>query len=389
MIYSFGARNFFSFHEGMKVSLELNSKVPRSLSGGLKASTVLGIKGPNASGKSNVLKCISFLVSFISDSFSWEPRFGLRFDPFFKSEEDSEFYLDFDVEGVRYIYELVANHNFVVREALYKKVLRKTRLFERRKNELVYRVSELEELDYVEMKDNSSLISTAVMYKFKNGFLDFESIVKRLSNVRGNVYSGDVISNRFINVSWASKYYRDNPDAFVFVKDIVKKSDLGISDIEIHESINSNGDKEFFPVFMHNTDCGPSENRWLTAWDESRGTIALYNSLCMYWDVLQTGGLLLLDEFDVHCHSMLLPRLVGLFLRKETNPHNAQFMFTAHSTEIMDVLGKYRTLLVAKEKSESYCYRLDEIPGDLIRNDRSLSALYREGKIGGIPHYDD
>ena len=40
---------------------------------------------------------------------------------------------------------------------------------------------------------------------------------------------------------------------------------------------------------------------------------------------------------------------------------------------------------VNKEKNESYLYRLDEIDGDIIRNDRPLSPVYKAGKIGGVP----
>ena len=38
-----------------------------------------------------------------------------------------------------------------------------------------------------------------------------------------------------------------------------------------------------------------------------------------------------------------------------------------------------------KEDNESYCYRLDEITGSMIRNDRQITPLYLDGKIGGIP----
>ena len=93
----------------------------------------------------------------------------------------------------------------------------------------------------------------------------------------------------------------------------------------------------------------------------------------------------MMDEFDQNCHPMLLPQLIDLFQDPSINTKNAQFLFTAHNSDIIDYLGKYRTILVGKESGESFSYRLDQIPGDLIRNDRSIAALYREGKIGGIP----
>lgn len=93
-----------------------------------------------------------------------------------------------------------------------------------------------------------------------------------------------------------------------------------------------------------------------------------------------------MDEFDTNLHPDLLPIIIDLFLSQETNPRAAQFIFTSHNLEIIDHLGKYRTVLVGKTESESFCYRLDEIPSDIIRNDRSISALYRGGKIGGVPN---
>jgi uncharacterized protein len=51
----------------------------------------------------------------------------------------------------------------------------------------------------------------------------------------------------------------------------------------------------------------------------------------------------------------------------------------------MDTLSKYRTILISKEENESYLYRLDEIQGDILRNDRAISSIYKAGKIGGVP----
>jgi hypothetical protein len=51
----------------------------------------------------------------------------------------------------------------------------------------------------------------------------------------------------------------------------------------------------------------------------------------------------------------------------------------------MDKLGKYKIVIVNKEENESYLYRLDEIPGDILRPDRPITPAYRANKIGGKP----
>lgn len=386
MIYSYGARNYFSFREGLSASFQLSAKVPAQVSQGRKVSTVLGIKGANASGKTNILKCINFLSHFIVHSFSSDENEQLNFRAYFDSEDASEFYIDFKLGDVRYLYELTATPNAVIREAIYRKLQRKTLLVERQGNSIVERPGEYAALDMVDLKSNASLVSTIVKYKIKDLPSVFSDIVGYFENVMGNVgFVGVVPDDKLFKRETASEFYYKVPPAFDFAKKIIIGSDLGIVDVVIDKIDLPNGKVEYIPFFIHRF--GKSEQtRMLTAYDQSSGTMALFRRLAMYWMVLDDGGLLVMDEFDQNCHPMLLPCLVDLFTNKETNPKGAQFIFTAHNSDIIDHLGKYRTILVGKQDGESYSYRLDEIPGDLIRNDRSIAALYREGKIGGIPN---
>ncbi|KJS25036.1 MAG: hypothetical protein VR76_12840 [Pseudomonas sp. BRH_c35] len=389
MIYSFGAKNFCSFKEGMNISFELNAKVPKNVSQGRKASTVLGIKGANASGKTGVLKALSFISSFASLSFNNADEDPIRIISFFNNEKPSEFYIDFEFQNVRYIYELKATKDEVLREALYKKISRRTLIFERIKNEVTKKTSDLEEIDLIKLRSNASLISTATRYKLNKPNKDLFNVFIFFSLFEGNVYSTGVLGDAFYSPERASKFYNEHPEALSFAKKIISKCDLGISDIRILERSTPNNEKEFFPIFLHDAEGIKNEKGWLTSHSESSGTIALYSKLYLYWNMLRSGGVLVMDEFDVHCHPMLLPHLIELFVDKESNKTNAQFLFTAHSTDIIDFLGKYRVILVNKDKSESFCYRLDEIPGDLVRNDRPIAPLYRDGKIGGVPRYGE
>jgi hypothetical protein len=127
------------------------------------------------------------------------------------------------------------------------------------------------------------------------------------------------------------------------------------------------------------------KEKFLTFQEQSSGTKELYRQLGLYKIALSNGKTLVLDEFDINLHPDLLPLLVDLFEDKKTNPYNAQMIFTTHHTEIMNKLGKYKIVLVNKEDNESFLYRLDEIPGDMIRNDRPITPIYNAGKIGGKP----
>ena len=114
----------------------------------------------------------------------------------------------------------------------------------------------------------------------------------------------------------------------------------------------------------------------------------LFGNLMNYYDVLSLGGVLVLDEFDINLHPDILPHLLDLFLVKDNNPLDAQLLFTSHNTEIMDILGRYRTYIFEKEGNESFCYRLDEPKAPSLRNDRPVSVPYRKHLIGGFPRID-
>jgi AAA15 family ATPase/GTPase len=185
------------------------------------------------------------------------------------------------------------------------------------------------------------------------------------------------------NYRKVSKFYHNNPEVFNFVEDILKKSDLGIVSIDINEGQDEEkGEKFFFPTFNYTVG---NKTKFLTYHDQSSGVKSLFLQLGMYKLVLSFGGTLVLDEFDINMHPDLLPELINFFESSKKNPNNAQFIFTTHNNEIMNSLGKYRVAFVNKEDNESYVYRLDEIPGDIIRNDRPITTVYEANKIGGRP----
>ncbi|TXE64246.1 AAA family ATPase [Serratia nematodiphila] len=393
MIHSYGLKNYFSFKDGADVSFRLNNKVPRDISQGKGVTTVLGIKGANGSGKTNLLKALDFMSEFCTKSFFLKEDENIDADSYFRSKKPSEFYIEFTKDDVFYRYELGVVSEFVVYEKLYRKITNKsdnekgTRtilILEREMNEVKYRLEELSFLDVILLKKNASIISTAFNYKLSGDPRAIYSVYSFFDSITTNVcYTGlkDYASTPD-NIHTASKFYNSNEAVFEFVKKIIIDSDLGISDIEIRKRTTEDGKELFYPIFQHDVQ---GENKWLTSYDESSGTRSLFIKLGLYWIAIQDGGVLALDEFDINCHAFMLPRLINLFTNESINVKNAQFIFTSHNTEVIDTLGKYRTYLVNKEKNESYCYRLDEIKGDILRHGRLISPVYKEGKIGGVP----
>lgn len=69
--------------------------------------------------------------------------------------------------------------------------------------------------------------------------------------------------------------------------------------------------------------------------NESEGTIKYFSLAYPIIDALDNGKRLIIDEFDSKMHPLLTCRIIALFNSKETNPQNAQLIFTTHDTNLL------------------------------------------------------
>lgn len=373
MILKFGAKNFYSFKEGFEVDLTLNKKNSEEKN----FINVLAIKGANASGKTNVLKALDFIVSFVKNSFSnIKPDEKIIIYPYFKNDEPIEMFIVFSKDNVEYKYELSLTNDKVISERIYKKEKRWTKIIWRDLDK-IDSIFEFKEIKSIKLRSNVSFLSMALQYD-----IDSIKLLAELFNISTNVTAFGR-KEHLLDYNIVSKIYHENEKAFGFMKNILKNSDTGIYDVKIFVRVDEETNKTiYFPIFEYMIN---GEIRGLTYNEQSSGTKSLYSQLIDYYLSLVLGEALVLDEFDINLHPDLLPMLVELFENEEINKNNAQLIFTTHHTEIINKLGKYRIVLVNKEDNESFLYRLDEIPGDLIRNDRPITPIYNSGKIGGKP----
>lgn len=368
MLLEFGAYNFTSFKEGFQVNLreKKNSK---------NAHTLMGIKGANASGKTNVLKVLAFIAFFAKDSFRLENDKIIPLHSFFGNNRETNIYIIISKENDEYRYEIDLTEEEVINEKIFKN---DKLIIERVGRNITNNThSHFKELKQMLLRKNVSIISTAKQY----GSNSIDEIFNLFNHFYGNVHTYGLI-DEVINYQDASKIYNTFPQLLSFLEEILKKTDTGISSIEIKESINEETkEKSYFPIFNYSVD---EEMNFLTYFDQSSGTKTLFKQLCTYKTVLNLGGILVLDELDINLHPDLIPILLNFFESEYLNPNNAQLIFTTHNTEIMDRLKKSRIILVNKEDNESYLYKLDET-GEILRNDRSISKIYNTGRLGGKP----
>lgn len=379
MILKYGVSNFFCFNEGIEISFELNANCPKSISKGKSYSNIVCVKGANGSGKTNALRALDFFANFCANSFSNKPEDPIKFESFFSAKEPTEFYVEFLISNVNYRYELILTREEILTERIYRKLERTTLVIERENNNFKKIINEYSDLKEIKkLRSNASIISTGNQYELKS----ISHIYSFFETITSNLYINAI--HRFDQniISIISRYYNNFQDVFEFVKNILRKCDLGIKDIIIEHTKDSEGNDDYFPLFIHEHQ---GKQYKLSFFHQSSGTQSLFIGLFRYRFALTQGGVLILDEFDTTLHPHILPLLLELFIDKDNNPNDCQLIFTTHNDKIMEYMGKYRTILVVKDDNESFSYRLDEIPGDILRNDRPISPIYNDGKIGGIP----
>lgn len=74
--------------------------------------------------------------------------------------------------------------------------------------------------------------------------------------------------------------------------------------------------------------------------EESLGTVKLFTALPYLYDVLELGGVLVIDELENGLHLSLAREIVSLFTSEETNPNHAQLICTSHQPLLLN--GDFR-----------------------------------------------
>jgi len=379
LILAYGFENFFSFKEEVVISLRLDANCPESISNGRDFMRILGVSGANGSGKTQVLKALSFLSTFCVSSFNNDPDRSIPFSSFFDNERPSRFFVEFRVKNVEYRYGVVCTDKAVISEVIYRTLKKRTKILERQDGLIVYRIDSLKSLDSIKIRRNASIISTAHQYELSG----LEPIYNFFHYFETNVgFAGFSYKHDSINQISEFLYKAKDKSILAFIVKFIKECDTGISDIRIQQGKDQNGQDSYFPIFLHKSG---GKLEVVTAFTESSGTKALFQTLASYYMVLKVGGLLVVDEFGMNLHPLILPKFIELFENEEINKNDAQLILATHDTYILDMLGRYRVYLVAKEENESFAYRLDEVPGDLLRNDRPIRPVYMSGRIGGVP----
>lgn len=397
MIHRISFRNFFSFLEETEINFVVNKKAPDTTSyveGAFedRLTKLTAIVGPNASGKTNLLKFFGFIDWFVTSSFAeMEPDEEIPFKPFLFSskEKPSSFSMDFEISKKLYRYQLETNTKMVFSERLSIKdeeTRRFKSLFKRdwdsTKKKYSYDLKAFElPADFEQLiRPNASIIATA---NYVNHKASKEIIAYFKRSIRTNVFEAGRTMG-VMRMASVVRYYDQDKESKAKAEEILCKFDLGISKILIDKRKDEDGD-DFFTIKTPHKYIDKEGEYLLPFMYESSGTKKLFALLRIILEVLKEGGIAILDEIDVELHPSVLPEILELFTSKASNPKNAQLLFSTHNVPILNQLDKQQIMIV--EKDDRNCSEAWSLNDMKVRSDDNYYTKYISGAYGGIPHF--
>jgi len=393
MIKNLLFENFYSFAEETIIDFGLGKKpTPSGFDielDGERWNKAIAIVGANGSGKTQLLKPLAFLSWFVSESF-------LRSDPdsaipcathMFHTDQPTRFELEFLLAGIDYRYQLELTPQEVISEALFAKTSSQfSYLFKREKTDTGYSFKQkgfpFPKAQAEKLRGSASLISAAHSYDVKEA----RPLVEFFDCIQANVHSSGRRHFQFDAVMNTAEKFEKQSELKTRMSEVMSHFDLGLSDVEIRKIMGSNnsGQEEtlYLPFGLHQNDEGKKFE--LPFFEESSGTQSAFVLLEPILKTLHQGGIAVIDELDNDLHPHLVPQLLQWFEFDETNPHQAQLIFTCHTPEVLNLLQKHQVYLVEKQNQCSEAWRLDDMSG--VRADDNLYAKYMAGALGATPN---
>jgi len=417
MFLQFSVNNFRSIKDTITFSMAAiknsqNSFKVRNYE--LLSSSV--IYGANASGKSNILKAMSFMKNIVLNTNKVIQSIDtLPHDPFrlntMTQDTSSTFEIVFFIKEVKYRYGFEMDTTTVYSEWLYADTNGKeAKLFYRDEDEKEYvNPNEFEEgFIFFNKKDSKIKISKNQLFIWKCD-QDGGSISTIILNwfTRFNMIDG---LNHDGYINYTMKKMEDASFKAKIV-DLVRTTDIGIENIEMKTENISIDMIEKLPisedikqkmlksadvqsVVLHTSHkLYDNDNQHIGTVDfdiddeESLGTQKFFKMSAPILNTLEEGKILMIDELDASLHPVLTKHLIKLFHNKDINKHKAQLIFVTHDTNLLNKHLFSRDQIWMTEKNKygaTDIYSLTQFKG--VRKDEDFKKQYIQGKYGAIPY---
>jgi uncharacterized protein len=421
MLVDFEVENFRSYREAKRLSMVASSakELPNNLidtEPGLKLVRSAVLYGPNASGKSNLLRAMNWVSAFLEFPTNRAWTADIRQLPFaldrISASKPTRFRVRFLVEGVLYDYAISVQPETVEEERLVVYPHgRPQEWFHRRGKDVEFNATYLKGQKQ-SLRGMTPAVAPLLAVGAAFGHPQLTSPARWLvNNLREGFQSlgfriraGSLSAAGPVEIT-ALRCHEDHSFRS-WVNALLRHADLGIRGVEIEllthrhsepmvtrapdgRSITSSQEwnEERPELFLvHGSDEGiPIRFKFE---DESRGTRRLFLMLVPLYEILQAGELAVDDELDTSLHPCLVREIIRAFHDPELNPKGAQLVFATHDTSLLSGQLFRRDQIWFTEKDAGGAtdlYSLNDIKG--VREDESFEKGYLRGRYGAIPFF--
>lgn len=421
ILKSLSAENFASFAERIEFSTETDSGKKEHLENtftveDMRFNKVSFLYGANGSGKTffckilreiqRILALSPLITATNSAQFLATPQIKgidapvkpFAFDTQYQ-DKPTTLGIDIVLDGVSYHYEFSLQGKTVVREILTKKFRRTEKLIERTSpsfKDILLR-SDLKGFEPTKQTVKPEALCLPVAAMLNN------PLAARLNAVICGIQIVSMAAGRLNPINPKKTFTEERIAKYI---QIIQKADLTIRNISV-----STSEEE---IARQKIDTDDFENREIIAKkmtvsidtkhavysngeeqdsqvpitffaEESLGTVKLFTALPYLYDVLEMGGVLIIDELENGLHLSLAKEIISLFSSEESNPNHAQLICTSHQPLLLDGDFRRDQVWVATKDSvgKSSLHRLSEL--QTPRAKVNLTAQILKGAFGCNP----
>lgn len=403
MILEFSIANFLSFKD--KVTFSMLANATNGLDDNYiifndyrKVLKTSAIYGANASGKTNLFKVLTVVISMLRSSNIININAKLPIIPFkfdkITNDKPSEFEIKFIVDDVRYVYGFVADSNKIYDEYLYYYPNgRETKIFDRTNtNDYSFPQKDERKLNDIASKNtpNKFFIATATNWNYEKT----KAAYKFLS----------IDINTFNNLSELRdialrEYLKNDKELKNFALDFLKKADFNIEDYKVLETDVPDDVLAAIPDFIKTGMSMKEKPKVFTALfkhkgsdvelsyeEESMGTQIIFCFIPFIMDALNNKRVVVVDELDKSLHPYLVEMIVQMFNDPDINKNGAQLIFNTHDTNLLKLNILRRDQIWFTEKDDnngiSDLYPLSDFS---VRKTENVERGYMLGRYGAVP----
>lgn len=404
MIHQIEIENFLSIRDRQVIDLRISGKVqdrfdrfaPIYPKASTRAPKVVALFGANASGKTNVLKALNFIIMFVrgpairnlagmlverfndEESKNRPIRFALEMPGLMdatpeviKRAQDDETVI---YGTYRYELELAVQDGMiqhVIHESLRQRPHDKgrwQRVFERDAPQHAVGSKAFPIQGYRHLFNTldplGSIIASFAQFQHP-GALFLKGIADQANLFID--YQPNVADDALI------QFIGNRPDLLSTLNADLNRIDLGIEEMRVDATPQG-----WLAKFRHRK--LDADMPWLL---ESHGTRAFIRIYPLIAETLARGGTAIIDELDLAIHPLVLPEIIRWFHDPGRNPTGAQLWFTGQSASLLEELAPEEILFCEKDRQGRTSLFMAR---DVAHRDDNLRRKYLSGVYGAVPY---